>query len=233
MLAVVCAVVVVLAGVGRPSPAGRPAAPAAPASSAPFGTGCHAPLVTCHGRGTSTVAMWVPMTWRLPAGWPPVSGSGANRELVETYFDHGGHQAGLTMMERVLPARRSGSPAAVAGVPPGARAFALWLAGRPFLDASPVRTTKVDGRRAWTLDAKVRPRAGTGPALCASRFRCFPVTIQPTGNVTGMWDDMTSRYTVLDVPGAGTVVAWAWVFGPDRSALDQASRVVAGLRFGR
>lgn len=178
--------------------------------------GCRHPLITCHGGRTYTVDLAVPMTWTLPPGFgAPYSGGGPTDGSVETYRrDRSG---GVTVLQHVSAAAEAALPRPVPDVDT-AEALADWIRERPFLSSSAVRETEVAGLPAWTVDVDVRPGLPEGPATCNSRIACYPVLFVSTGTsgwVAGAWKGMTSRYTVLDLPGSGVMVVWSWTFGRD------------------
>jgi hypothetical protein len=200
---------------------------------------CNQPLVTCHGGRTYTIAMRVPMTWTLPRQFRRNSGAGPAELLTESFWTHQGHMAGLTVLEQVRAARMGETAGPAAGVAANAAALARWMADRPFLQSSGVTRTTLDGHPAWTVDVRLRPKLGPGPAQCANaNIPCYPLTYQPAGypEVTGIFSGTFGhaeyRYTVLDLPGAGTTVIWSWVFGDDTGALAMNQRVAHTIHFG-
>jgi hypothetical protein len=217
--------------------AGRSEQPVGPVHS-PTQSGssrfCNQPLVTCHGGRTYTIAMRVPMTWTLPRQFQRNSGVGPGELGVESYWTHQGHTAGLTVLEQVRAARLGESAEPAASVAANAAALARWLADRPFLQSSGVTGTTLDGHPAWTVDVRLQPKLGPGPAHCADmNIPCYPLTYQPhLITVAGIWGHMESRYTVLDLPGVGTTVIWSWVFGDDPGALAENQRVAHTIHFG-
>jgi hypothetical protein len=226
--------------------AGRSGQPVGPVHS-PTQTGssgfCNQPLVTCHGGRTYTIAMRVPMTWTLPRQFQ--RNTGPAELMTESYWTHHGHFAYITVLEQARAARLGkahpisidnyygNTPGPAAGVAANAAALARWLADRPFLQSSGVTRTTFDGHPAWTVDVRLQPNLGPGPALCDSG-PCYPLIYQPAGypEVAGIWGHMESRYTVLDVPGAGTTVIWSGVFGDDPGALAENQRVAHTIHFG-
>ena len=106
--------------------------------------------------------------------------------------------------------------------------FANWLAQRPFLSSSPVRTGSVDGHRAWVVDAVVKPGRPSGPATCNGTIDCYPIMLVDD-DMVGTWEGLTSRYTVLDLPGAGVTVVWSW--GLEGEIPPAAADIIASIRF--
>jgi hypothetical protein len=211
---------------------GQPVGPVhSPTQSGSFGF-CSQPLVTCHGGRTFTIAMRVPMTWTLPRQserpYPDELG-------VESFWTHQGHTAFLAVLEQVRAARMGETGGPAVGVPSNAAALARWMADRPFLQSSGVIRTTFDGHPAWTVDVRLQPKLGPGPARCdvAASIPCYPLTHQPVyPGVAGIWSQMESRYTVLDLPGAGTTVIWSGVFGDDPGAVAMNQRVAHTIHFG-
>jgi hypothetical protein len=166
------------------------------------------------------------MDWTLPSGFEvPFSGEVPSSMTVESYMT--ADEGGITILEGLSAAENQAEPAAVPGVT-SAESFATWLAQRPFLQTSGMRTGEVDGRQAWIVDASVRPGMPDGPAMCNKNIRCYPIMVKRAW-VVGMWDELTSRYTVLDLPGAGITVVWSWGFeGEVPTAADD---VIASIHF--
>ncbi|WP_151083739.1 hypothetical protein [Nocardioides cynanchi] len=198
-----------------PEPTHVPTGPVDPA--------CAAARVLCHGDRTYTFGLHRPVTWQIPQGYGVNSGAGASTSMVESYAVH--RPAGVTVMEGVRAASRTSR--AATRVPPTPSGFIHWLAERPYLRASAVRRTTLDGRPAWQVRVAVRSHHTNGPGRCDG-FPCHPITFQ-RGAVTGVWADMTADYTAFRVRGAGTVVVWSWAFAHDTTALAHNHRVVDGL----
>jgi hypothetical protein len=222
--------------------AGRSERPVGPVHS-PTQTGssgfCNQPLVTCHGARTFTIAMRVPMTWTLPRQFERNPGHGPGELGVQSQWTHHGHPAGLTVLEEVRAARMGETGRPAPGVSSNAAALARWMADRPFLQSSGVTRTTFDGHPAWTVNVRLQPKLGPGPAQCAdSHIPCYPLTYQPagypevTGIFSGVFGNPEYRYTVLDLPGVGTTVIWSWVFGDDPGALAENQRVAHTIHFG-
>lgn len=187
---------------GRPG--NEPSVATAPDQDAPPANHCDSALITCHGGRAYTVNLKVPMDWILPRGFQaPYSGSRLSSRFVETYRT--AQDGGVTVLQNVSAASGQRRPAAIVPVPDvsSAESFAVWIAGRPFLSSSAVRADRVDGHPAWTVDVELAPGLPPGPATCAGLFDCYPIMIQDGGFFVGAWEGLTSRFTVLDLPGAG------------------------------
>jgi hypothetical protein len=193
--------------------------------------------VQCLGPSKFRFALTRSVTWHIPFGYGVNSGAGATDWQVESYAqrrsDGGGPYAydsvaGVTVLEGVRAASADGR-SAHAGVAQTPHAFVSWLAARPYLTASAVVPTRVDGRRAWRVRVSLRPGSGQGPATCTGGRACYPTTYTPDRAITGIWSDMVADYTAFRVPGAGTTVVWSWAFGHDRDALARNRIAVAGL----
>jgi hypothetical protein len=233
---VVLAVLVLLAGTTRwllpeasrvVPPANQPSVSDTSTPSVPVYDGCDIPLITCRGGRQYTVALRVPMDWTLPKGFgAPFSGIPPQPGFIETYLNF---DAGLSVLEGVHAARNQADSAAVPGITT-AEALTNWIAQRPFLSASRVRTGTVDGRRAWVVDVEVSPDLPPGPATCTNGITCYPVLLQGT-LTTGAWHGITSRYTVLDLPGTGVTVLWSWAL--DGAVIPRpVDDLVQSIRFG-
>jgi hypothetical protein len=197
---------------------------------------CSGP-VACLGSSTYRFALTRAVRWHIPKGYGVNSGGGVGDWLVESYAQRrssgGGPYsydtiAGVTVLEGVRVASADGRSARP-GVARTPHAFVSWLAARPYLAASAVVPTQVDGRPAWRVRVTLRAGSGEGPASCNGRFACYATTYTPDGNVTGIWGDMVADYTALRVPGAGTTVVWSWAFSRDEAALTRNLAAVHGL----
>ena len=211
--------------VGQPSKAPGVSRTLAPTPQPP-GQACD--VIPCHGRRHQTIALPVTMDWTLPKGFqdPHVLGASEPTAGVETFLNTG--EAGLAVLQGVSPAKNQAEPAAVPGIAT-AESFANWIAQRPFLSASPVRTGHVDGLTAWIVDVEVPPGLPAGPATCAGRFDCYPVLLQGSW-VAGAWRNVTGRYTFVDLPGVGVTVLWSWAL--DGAAIPKpVDDLVGTIRF--
>ncbi|MFC5175958.1 hypothetical protein [Nocardioides taihuensis] len=186
------------------SPAGNPPSSGLPA---PTGRDCQNTQISCGPDRTATIALRVPLHWTVPPGFHfPASGNGPTPLTVESYRDDG--TEGVSVVEAAQAATAESVARPVLGVT-SARSLARWISQRPFLASSPVREERLDGRRAWVVDVRLRPGAGPGPATCTAGIPCHPVLLAE-GDVWGAWRGIESRYTVVDLPGAGTTVVWSW-----------------------
>jgi hypothetical protein len=191
------------------------------------GHGCEHPLITCYGGRRSSVAMTVPMRWKIPDDFNmPYSGDPPTTGLVETYTRRG-VPGGVTVLEGISAAETLHEYVPVPEVRT-AESFANWLVQRPFLSSSPVRTGSVAGQRAWIVDAVVKPGRPAGPATCNAAIDCYPI-ILVEDSMVGTWQGLANRYTVLDLPGAGVTVVWSW--GLEGEIPPAADDVIASLRF--
>jgi len=189
-------------------------------------TVCSAPHVHCLGNDSFRFALVRPVEWRIPPSFGAASGGGVLPLMVESYRHDG--QAGVTVMERVRASTLDGSGPAP-GVADSPRAFVRWVASRPFLSAGPVRTTTLDGHRAWQVQVSLVPHLPQGPALCSGRFACYSLTHQPDGSNTGIFGAQADEYTAFRLPGGGTTVVWSWVFHPNSDHLSTLEGIVHGL----
>jgi hypothetical protein len=114
-----------------------------------------------------------------------------------------GADGGVTVLE--MSAREDPENSGVRS----AESFANWLAQRTFLSTSKVHAGQVDGHPAWIVDAVVRRGQPAGPATCNTSMDCYPIMLQGD-YVIGAWEGITSRYMVLDLPGAGVTVVSSW-----------------------
>jgi hypothetical protein len=136
--------------------------------------------------------------------------------------------AGITVLEGVRAASADGQAAAsqVAGTP---QAFVRWLAAQPYLHASPITSTRMDGLPAWHVRVALADLGGNGPALCKDKVACYPLTVTPDQRMNGIWGSMVADFTVFRLPRAGTTLVWSWAFSHDQGALVRNRSAVRGL----
>jgi hypothetical protein len=216
-----------------PQPVGTP-------SSVVPSRSCSGP-VFCLGPSKYRFALTRPVTWQIPYGYDVSTAGDVTDWMVESRAQQrsgggGPYQydtvAGVTVLEGVQAAASDGALAR-SGVAETPRAFVTWLAARPFLTASAVMPTRLDGQPAWRVRVMLRAGSGEGPATCNGDHACFATTYSPDQAITGIRGDMVADYTALRVPGAGTTVVWSWAFGHDRAALARNRVAVSGLHWPR
>ena len=180
--------------------------------------------VRCPVDGTVVVEALTPYAVHLPNGFDGHVGVGRAPGYVDFYQLT--DQAGVTVLSDATAA------------PPGppeltTRELASWVAGRKFLDSTPVVRTAVDGLPAWQVDVALRPGAlRTVRGWCNEHEPCRALLKLTTGSwETGPWRTMLSRYTFVDVPGPGTVAIWSWAFDRNEAALRVNERLVSTLSF--
>lgn len=193
-------------------------------------------MVHCLGPLLYRLDLTRPVTWHVPPGYQ-LAPAGASEWLVESYArrpaDGGGPYqydtvAGVTVLEGVRAASADGTSVR-AGVADTPRAFVSWLAAQPYLRASTVRPTHLEGHPAWHVRVSLAKGADGGAALCNESIPCYATTFTPDHRVTGIWGDMVADYTAFRMPGAGTTVVWSWAFSQDRAALVRNRVAVHGL----
>ena len=108
-------------------------------------------------------------------------------------------------------------------------AFVSWLAAQPYLQASSVSPTHLNGRPAWHVRVTLARVESDGPALCNEKAACYPTTVTPDHAMTGIWGSMVADYTAFRLPGAGTTVVCSWAFSHDQGALARNRSAVPGL----
>ncbi len=202
--------------------------PSHPGPSPHAGSPTCAPLVRCLGSSTYLFELTRPVRWHVVPGFQANAGAGTTPWLVESYSQHSGPGSGVSVLEKVRVPTPDGS-SVQAGVPDTPHAFVEWLAERPYLSASAITQTSIDGRPAWRVRVTLRAGAGQGPGICTSQYACHLVMRMPDGQAAGIWGDMMADYTALRVPGAGTTVVWSWAFGRDRDLLAHNRTLVHGL----
>ena len=191
------------------------------------GSGCDHRWVDCHGGRHYTVWLTVPMDWTIPHEFEaPYSGAAPTTSRVETYTQTAGG-GGVTVLENVSAATSEPFPAAVSAVV-SAESFANWLTGRPF-SSSQLHTGRIDGRPAWIVDAVVRARRTCWTGQLQQDDRVLPHHASRRPRDREAWAGLTSRYTILDLPGAGITVVWSW--GLDGEVPPAAVKVTDGIRF--
>lgn len=118
-----------------------------------------------------------------------------------------------------------------------ARDLALWMAGRPFMQATPLVRGRVDGFTAWTQDLRWAPGA---PDLAAvegcerQEPRCRPLGVNLQGAAMADWGVVKGdlvRATYLDVPRLGTVVLASWTIGKHPEGLAANDEILASIDF--
>jgi hypothetical protein len=214
----------------QPSRTPHGSAPTLPlVPQATMGASCESTTMACLGHRTYRFAMPAPVVWRIPPGFGVNSGDDGDPATVESWWEHDGNTAGVSVLEQERAAADVAEPLPARGVPATAQAIAHWIASRPFLVASAPRRTTVGGQTAWQVRAWLRDTRTPGPGPCTT-YACHALVLHGTSPI-GLWSDLVSDYTVVDLPGGGATVVWSWAFGHDVAALDLNRRLVAGLSF--
>ncbi len=184
--------------------------------------------VTCLGHNTYRYPLVRPVDWKIPTNFG-VGSSTVTPFAVESYRDDGHPgQSGVTVMERARAWSPDGKGPA-AGVADTPQALVHWVASRPFLTTGPVRTTTLDGHRAWQVRATLAPHVPPGPANWNGP-RCYAVVSQPVSerDMSCLHGDFVSEYTAIRLPRAGTTLVWSWSVGPN-PRLGQLAKLFQGL----
>ena len=189
----------------------------------------------CLGPATYRFSLTRPVTWHVPGGYQ-VSSAEPTPWTVQVQAQRGQQGggpyqydtvAGVTVLEGVRAASANGADASrVAGTP---QALVSWLAARPYLHASSVTSTRMDGHPAWQVRVALVGRGGDGPARCHGTVACYPLTVTPDGRVHGIWGSMVADLTAFRLPRAGTTLVWSWAFSHDQAALARNESAVGGL----
>lgn len=201
----------------------------------PDPVGCSIPGIAC-GAGTVTAALPVPVTWHVTKGFGhdfQYRNDPESKDLVSVEpLQNGSRAAGVAVNEDVRAVRATRLSPIDHRVEPTAEALASWVAHHPWLDTSALRRTTVSGMPAWTVSATLRDQGRQLPLRCNGMNPCLPmlavngIEIPPLG----IWQDMSTQYTFVDVDGAGPTVIWSWSFGgPGSMANNQ--RMIDTIQF--
>ncbi|HEY7043979.1 MAG TPA: hypothetical protein VH419_09960 [Nocardioidaceae bacterium] len=207
-----------------------------PATSTPPQSDCDSPYLRCTAGGRITMQMPVPVSWTVGPQFDREPQALVDSGTSQVYLGENYQRdatAGVTVAEGVQPVRATSQAEPASGVPADARSVAQWVADRPFLDASAVQHTTVDGVDAWTVRAATRDPSRQGVARCnGGRFTCMPLLslTKFPADTLGVWDTMISQYTFVDLPGAGVTMIWSWSFDGERSFVAN-QQVVDSIRF--
>ncbi len=197
---------------------------------------CIAPI-RCLGPATYRFAVTRPVTWHIPGGFQ-VSNEDPTPWMVQAQAgreQQGGGPyryatvAGITVLEGVRAASADGHAAAAQGADTP-QAFVSWVAAQPYLHASPITPTHLDGHRAWHVRVTLADPGGDGPtAPCHDTVACYPLTVTPDQRVNGISGSMVADLTAFRLPRAGTTLVWSWAFSHDKGALARNDVAVRGL----
>ena len=213
-----------------------PANPPSPGPTHGVGTqSCSGPA-DCLGPATYRFALTRPVTWHIPGGYR-VSSLEPTPWMVQAEAQRGEQGggpyqydtvAGVTVLEGVRAASADGQAAAsqVADTP---QALVSWLAARPYLHASPITSTRMEGLPAWHVRVALADLGGNGPAVCNDKVACYPLTVTPDRRMNGIRGSMVADFTAFRLPGAGTTVVWSWALSHDQAALVRNRSAVQGL----
>ena len=216
------------------APVGKP-----PATSAGGERTCELAVFHCGAGSGITMLLPVPATWTVrppfsrDLGFVTEAGTG-QLLLAESYRKGSTLLAGVTVAEGVRGTKADHLADVDPTAPTHARALAEWVSRRPFLRSGAVQKTPVGGLPGWTVQVRLRAPRRLGVAECNQLHnRCMPVLVLPeaASTVLGAWDRMISRYTFVQVPGAGPTVIWSWTFGGTDHALEVNQSLIDSLRF--
>jgi len=204
----------------------EPAAPAPTVTNACFFPGA---LVECLDEFTYRVGLPVPVTITRPTTFSndvaPITP--AEAEMYRNDVEN----TGVTVLEHAIAAQNTLAGVADPAGGTDARSYALWLASRPFVKTTTPRTTTIDGRTAYVVDATLRPGghlggsfngAPAGPTFWPGDMNYFAVS----------QDLRFARYYLVDVPGAGVTVIWSWVYDGPAKNLAGNEALIRSLHFG-
>lgn len=190
-----------------------------PTTSQTQGT-CDIVYFTCSPDGSIRADLPVAVTWSPTNTFKrqlEYEVNAAGNALLNVQADRRHAAASVVVLESAKPARPNRLASVDRTVPPNAQAYAAWVASRPYLVTSEVTQTKVDGRQAWTVDVRNAPtkRGQQLPYGCSGGYyRCTPIvrTGHAAVTIAGQMDGMLSRFTFVDVPGAGVTTIWSLTF---------------------
>jgi hypothetical protein len=187
------------------------------------------PAVRCPKLDQVVVEAAAPYTFTLSERFPTldVALAPVSIDIFQRGPENG--SAGVTVLSNPSVTSKTAEPMS-------ARDMARWVAARPFVNASTVTRTELDGVPAWQLDIELRrgePRSerefcNDAQSQCRALLR---VPSNQTSWESGPWSDMVSRYTFVDAPGGDTVVIWSWAFGKDTAALRVNNSVIKTIKW--
>jgi hypothetical protein len=94
--------------------------------------------------------------------------------------------------------------------------------------------TGVAGLPAWTVTVRVRdPHAPPAGVCVTMRVNCTPILYLGElvdDPVAGIWGDMVSRFSFVELPEHDSAVVWSWTFG-DKSMLNGNQRLIDSIHF--
>lgn len=142
--------------------------------------------------------------------------------------------AGVDIVQRVRAASMTRTGRSDPRVPVDARAIAEWLAQRPDLRTSPVRSETIDGRPAWSVTVRTKVPDKDAIVRCNDRFECTPI-LHVTGageeSTQGLFEGLVTRFTFLEVPGSGVVSIWSWALPDDERLLKGNRALIQSIEF--
>jgi hypothetical protein len=217
----------------------HPGPPPAHSSADP----CTLPYVACaYDRLLTRVEMRVPITLRVPENFDITAGSfdidhccerPASVE-ISRHAAGGSSASGVTVLEDVQAAAADQRAGPDTSVPLTAHSLAVWLAGRPDLDATDVTKGTTGGLPSWTVTVRVAdPQREPAGSCLSKRVNCTPILY--LGELTddplaGMWGDMLSQFSFVQLPEHDAAVVWSWTFG-DESQLGRNNALIDSIRF--
>jgi len=197
---------------------------------------CALPVVTCSASRTHmTFKMAVPMSWTRPDNFTSDVMNIRSNQLGSTVVSIDARRKDVSGgVDLAMPVRAAGANGPLGpkqGGPTNARAFAQWIAARPFVDASPVTRGTLGGRQAWAVQVTVKPGIrGDGCNPNANWIDLLWGVGDNSYPAQFIWKCMTARYTFVDIPGAGTASVWDWTFD-DPSTLAGNQPLIDSITF--
>lgn len=202
----------------------------ATSTSTPKPTGlCADPNLRCLGGDEfRIVALPVPVTVAMPANFHRAFS--VSNDGIEVYRKDVS-STGVAVTENAVAAKY-GPPSWERDPAAGttAASMARWLAHRPFLIHTTLTRTTVGGLPAWQVSGDLKP----GAVLSAPKLggNVAPTFGRAYNASFGYRADLTGRYTLIDVPGAGVTVIWSWTLDHGERVLAGNQRLIDGVAFG-
>jgi hypothetical protein len=179
--------------------------------------------------GRASYNLELPLSVRMPAGWWGIPSSTTG---VDFYSGVDGY--GVSVGEGPdSPAVNTAHPTVDTSVGTSAHDVAQWLATRPYLVTSGLRSTTVAGLAAWQVDVRIKPGAAALSPGCGADMApppCVPLFVGQDGTVSGIWGTGRIRFTYADLPGGTTLGVSVWDFSDHGLGFAKGQALVDTMR---
>lgn len=190
--------------------------------------------VTCLGNDRYVVPLRVRVTLTLPPTFVEDLAFLTNGLALSTYRSGVASPAGVSVMEKALPAKYDASWTPDPEGGKTAESMARWLSLRPFLKKTTLTQARLGGLPAWRVTGTLKADADL-PAVGKAMGQVAPTFITMDG-IRGMTGsaayapELAGEYWLVDVQGAGVVVVWS--LGPSNDDLAPNQALIDSLSFG-